>query len=130
VRIAIDDFGTGYSSLSYVARLPVDLVKIDKSFTQTLGTAGQGSQDWAFTRAILRLVASLDKRAVAEGVETAEQAEALRMLRCPLVQGFYYSRPVPAADIDRTLSHPLPTASPTPSAPELVVGNSIDPRSR
>jgi diguanylate cyclase (GGDEF)-like protein len=104
VRIAIDDFGTGYSSLSYVAQLPVDIVKIDKSFTQSLGEPAAADPDWAFTQAILQLVASLDKVAIAEGVETAAQAAALRALHCPLVQGFHYSHPVPAEVIDRMLA--------------------------
>jgi diguanylate cyclase (GGDEF)-like protein len=104
VRIAIDDFGTGYSSLSYVAQLPVDIVKIDKSFTQSLTSPHTAENDWTFTRAILQLVASLDKTAIAEGVETAAQAAALRALRCPLVQGYHYSRPVPADVIDRLLA--------------------------
>jgi EAL domain-containing protein (putative c-di-GMP-specific phosphodiesterase class I) len=110
VRIAIDDFGTGYSSLSYVAQLPVDIVKIDKSFTRSLTAAHTADDDWTFTRAILQLVASLDKTAIAEGVETAGQAAALRALHCPLVQGFHYSRPVPADVIDRLLSRPRSSA--------------------
>jgi diguanylate cyclase (GGDEF)-like protein len=112
VRIAIDDFGTGYSSLSYVAQLPVDIVKVDKSFVQGLGPGGPDGQDWAFTRAILQMVASLDKLAIAEGVETADQAAAIRTLRCPLVQGFHYSRPVPAEVIDRALARSVTFAAP------------------
>jgi diguanylate cyclase len=112
VRIAIDDFGTGYSSLSYVAQLPVDIVKIDKSFTQSLAAPTAADPDWAFTQAILQLVASLDKVAVAEGVETAEQAAALQALHCPLVQGFHYSQPVPADVIDRMLARSTTFARP------------------
>jgi diguanylate cyclase (GGDEF)-like protein len=100
VRVAIDDFGTGYSSLSHLAHLPFDIVKIDKSFTH----AAAGSQDWAFIRAILQLVDSLHMLAVAEGVETLEQAEALRTLSCPLAQGYHFSHPVPAAIIDQMLA--------------------------
>jgi EAL domain-containing protein (putative c-di-GMP-specific phosphodiesterase class I) len=111
VRIAIDDFGTGYSSLSYLANLPVDLVKIDKSLTHAHGGA-RFPQDWAFTRAILQLVESLHMVAVAEGVETAEQAAALSALHCPLAQGYYFSRPVPAADIEATL-HGQPASAVT-----------------
>jgi diguanylate cyclase (GGDEF)-like protein len=102
VRVAIDDFGTGYSSLSYVAKLPVDIVKVDKSFTQE--PAGGDRAGWAFINAILRLVESLDLIAIVEGVETAEQAEALRRLRCPLVQGYHFARPVSAAEISRRLA--------------------------
>jgi diguanylate cyclase (GGDEF)-like protein len=103
IRVAIDDFGTGYSSLSYVAKLPVDIVKVDKSFTQE--PAGGDRAGWAFINAILRLVESLDLVAIVEGVETAEQAEALRALRCPLVQGFYFARPVTADQISERLAH-------------------------
>jgi diguanylate cyclase (GGDEF)-like protein len=111
VRIAIDDFGTGYSSLSYLANLPVDLVKIDKSLTHAHGGA-RFPQDWAFTRAILQLVESLHMVAVAEGVETAEQAAALSALHCPLAQGYHFSRPVPAAAIGTTL-HGQPASAAT-----------------
>jgi len=104
VRVAIDDFGTGYSSLSYVAKLPVDIVKIDKTLTHARSSTGVLSQDWAFTRAILQLIDSLHMVAVAEGVETKEQAEALRALGCRFVQGYYFSRPVPANVIDQTLA--------------------------
>jgi diguanylate cyclase len=104
VRVAIDDFGTGYSSLSYVAKLPVDIVKIDKTLTHARGSTGVLSQDWAFTRAILQLIDSLHMVAVAEGVETKEQAEALRALGCRFVQGYYISRPVPANVVDQTLA--------------------------
>jgi diguanylate cyclase (GGDEF)-like protein len=101
IRVAIDDFGTGYSSLSYVARLPVDIVKVDKSFTQD----SAGDRDgWAFINAILRLVESLDLVAIVEGVETAEQVNALRQLRCPQAQGFFFARPETAAEIGRRLA--------------------------
>ena len=109
MRVAIDDFGTGYSSLSYVAKLPVDIVKVDKSFTQE--PAGGDRAGWAFTNAILRLVESLDLVAIVEGVETAEQADALRRLRCPLVQGYHFARPAPAAEISQRLATgPVPAS--------------------
>src|SRR5690606_2457278 len=95
VRVAIDDFGTGYSSLSYLSRLPVDIVKIDRSFVQQLDP-GHGQRQWAFIRAILHLVESMGLHAIAEGVETQEQAAALRELRCPSAQGFLFARPMPA----------------------------------
>jgi diguanylate cyclase (GGDEF)-like protein len=129
VRVAIDDFGTGYSSLSYVAKLPVDIVKIDKAFTRPSDSTGVLSHDWAFTRAILQMVDSLHLLAVAEGVETAEQAEALRALRCPLVQGYHFARPAAKPVIDRTLAEsrsvmtartgipPLPGAGPVSQSP-------------
>jgi EAL domain-containing protein (putative c-di-GMP-specific phosphodiesterase class I) len=104
VRVAIDDFGTGYSSLSYVAKLPIDIVKLDKTLTHARSSTGVLSHDWAFTRAILQLIDSLHMVAVAEGVETKEQAEALHALGCQFMQGYYFSRPVPANVIDQTLA--------------------------
>jgi diguanylate cyclase len=102
VRVAIDDFGTGYSSLSYLVQLPVDILKIDRAFT---GPPGQpAAHHWAFTRAILDLAASLELDTIAEGVETEEQAHILRALDCPYAQGFLYSRPVPARQIDELLA--------------------------
>jgi diguanylate cyclase (GGDEF)-like protein len=95
VRVAIDDFGTGYSSLAYVARLPADMVKIDSSFVQGPAAPGGGPAPWAFTRALLQLVRTLNLDAVAEGVETLEQAQALRQLHCRLAQGYLFARPMP-----------------------------------
>jgi diguanylate cyclase (GGDEF)-like protein len=105
VRVAIDDFGTGYSSLAYLHRLPVDVVKIDGAFTTLAsGSDAASRQRHAFTRAILGLCESLDLPAVAEKVETAEQEEFLRDMRCPLGQGYLFSKPVPAATLDRFLA--------------------------
>jgi diguanylate cyclase (GGDEF)-like protein len=101
VRIAIDDFGTGYSSLAYLRHLPVDVVKLDRAFIQGDDRPGQ---DWTLTRAILTLSEGLGLRAVAEGVETAEQAEQLRRLGCPLAQGFYFARPMPADEAEKLFS--------------------------
>jgi diguanylate cyclase (GGDEF)-like protein len=95
VRVAIDDFGTGYSSLSYLIQLPVDIIKIDRSFTTPRGAAAR--HPWAFTKAILELARSLRLPAIAEGVESAEQAMALRALHCPMAQGYLYSPPVSAS---------------------------------
>jgi diguanylate cyclase (GGDEF)-like protein len=104
VRVAIDDFGTGYSSLAYVARLPVDIVKIDSSFLPNLAAAEDGSTPWAFTRALLQLVGSLNLDAVAEGVETLEQAQALRQLHCRIAQGYLFARPMPREVVDRVVA--------------------------
>jgi EAL domain-containing protein (putative c-di-GMP-specific phosphodiesterase class I) len=103
VRIAIDDFGTGYSSLAYLSRLPVDIVKLDRSFASG-GSTDDQRPGWAFTSAILEAISSLDLKVVAEGVETAEQADALRTLRCEFAQGYYFYRPMPSAAIDEILS--------------------------
>jgi diguanylate cyclase (GGDEF)-like protein len=108
VRIAIDDFGTGYSSLSYISHLPADMVKLDQSLAQDGGRGTTTAPNWAFTGAILQAISSLGLSAIAEGVETAEQDQALRRLRCPYAQGYLYSRPEPAAAIDRVLAHGAP----------------------
>jgi diguanylate cyclase len=108
VRIVIDDFGTGYSSLAYIARLPADGVKIDSSFTPNPADSAATDQNWALVRAILQLVSSLELPAVAEGVETREQAEMLRKLNCPYAQGYHFSPPLPAAQIGSLLDHGPP----------------------
>lgn len=93
VRVAIDDFGTGYSSLSYLKKFPVDAIKIDQSFTRNVTT---NPQDAAITTAVIILGHSLNLRVVAEGVETENQLDFLRVLKCNEVQGFLFSPPVPA----------------------------------
>ncbi|WP_051713374.1 putative bifunctional diguanylate cyclase/phosphodiesterase [Spirillospora albida] len=102
IRIALDDFGTGYSSLAYLRVLPVDILKIDRAFATGVEDREQ-REARAFTKAILTLSSSLDLRAVVEGVESREQAEALREMGCPLAQGYLFSRPVPADEIDAFL---------------------------
>ena len=94
VQLEIDDFGTGYSSLSYLQRLPFDTLKIDRSFVRDL-SPGSGSMDIA--RAIVEMAHSLRLDVIAEGVETEEQMCQLRKLGCNYVQGFLFSKPVPAA---------------------------------
>ncbi len=96
VSIAMDDFGTGYSSLSYLQRFPFDKVKIDRSFTTHLGTRRESA---AIVSAVIDLCGSLDMRTTAEGVETAAQFDALARIGCTEAQGYYFSRPRPAADI-------------------------------
>jgi EAL domain-containing protein (putative c-di-GMP-specific phosphodiesterase class I) len=101
VGLAIDDFGTGYSSLSYITRLPVDAVKIDRSFTQSPAGSAVTHQPWRVVHAILQLISSLNLLAVAEGIETREQADALRGLGCVYGQGYYFSAPVPAHQVSQ-----------------------------
>jgi diguanylate cyclase (GGDEF)-like protein len=100
VRIAVDDFGTGYSSLAYLRTLPVDILKIDRVFVQE--TDG-GADPVALLRAIVQMARSLGLGTVAEAVETSAQAMRLRLLQCPLAQGFHFSRPIPAEDLDTLL---------------------------
>jgi predicted signal transduction protein with EAL and GGDEF domain len=101
VEITIDDFGTGYSSLSRLAQFRVNTLKIDRSFVRQLGTEG----GLTLVRAMLSLAQSLGLAAVAEGVETAEEAESLRRLGCAYAQGFYFHRPMDADGIERLLSN-------------------------
>jgi EAL domain-containing protein (putative c-di-GMP-specific phosphodiesterase class I) len=101
IRISVDDFGTGYSSLAYLKRLPVDSVKIDRSFISDLpGDA----DDVAITHAVLALVHSLKRSVVAEGVETRDQLHFLLESGCDEVQGFYFSAALPSAEFKRYLN--------------------------
>lgn len=104
IRISIDDFGTGYSSLSYLKRFPATTVKIDRSFIA--GLPGD-RDDVAITEAVIAMAHSLGLNVVAEGVETAEQLDTLRHLRCDEAQGYLLGRPMPAAELAGRL---MPTA--------------------
>jgi EAL domain-containing protein (putative c-di-GMP-specific phosphodiesterase class I) len=93
VRFALDDFGTGYSSLSYLHTLPLDILKIAKSFVDGLA---RGGREASFVRMIIELARTLGISVVAEGIETADQVHALQALDCEYGQGFYLGRPQPA----------------------------------
>ena len=101
VRISMDDFGTGYSSLSYLRSFPFDKIKIDQSFIQDVATRNDSI---AIVRAVTGLGSSLGITTTAEGVETSEQLEALRGEGCTEVQGYLYSRPRPAAEVEDMLA--------------------------
>lgn len=96
IRIAIDDFGTGYSSLSYLKRLAVDSLKIDRSFITEL-TSGT---DVAIVEAVVKMARALGVATIAEGVEEPEQAQLLKQLGCARAQGYLYSRPLPADELE------------------------------
>ena len=115
IKVAMDDFGTGYSSLASLNRLPISTLKIDRVFTKDV--------DWdrasrAVASAIISLAAELGLDVVAEGVETREQLNVLRTLKCTVVQGFLTGRPVPADEAVELLRHP----SPIPTARGLIEG--------
>ena len=107
VTVAIDDFGTGFSSLSYLAKLPVDTLKIDRSFVIDMTTGPQGL---ALVSTIINLAHSMNLKVVAEGVETEEQSQLLRLLRCDEMQGFLFSKPVPRDLFEARLLAPPPAA--------------------
>ena len=111
VRLAVDDFGTGYSSLLYLRRFPVDALKLDRFFVAGIE---QNPQDRAIVRAVIDLAHSLDLWAVAEGVETRAQLEALRHMGCDLAQGFYWSAAVPADAVESLLDRVVVDPDPHP----------------
>jgi diguanylate cyclase (GGDEF)-like protein/PAS domain S-box-containing protein len=96
VRLVLDDFGTGYSSLQHLRDLPVDMVKIDRSFVMNMDPASPGRPEAAIVGAVVFMCAALGMDVVAEGVEREAQAELLRDMGCPLAQGFHFGRPEPA----------------------------------
>ena len=104
VHLQIDDFGTGYSSLSYLHQLPLDSLKIDKSFIWQLGSKDKGKDGNAIVQTILSLARSLNLSVVAEGVETKEQLGELDKLGCDYGQGFLFARPLPAKELEALLS--------------------------
>jgi EAL domain-containing protein (putative c-di-GMP-specific phosphodiesterase class I) len=104
LRIAVDDFGTGYSSLSRLVRFPLDIIKIDKSFVDQIVSSVDGN---VMVRTVVDLAHTLGLRAIAEGVERPEQAQALRDLNCHLAQGYLFSEPVSADDMRRRLAAQL-----------------------
>jgi diguanylate cyclase (GGDEF)-like protein/PAS domain S-box-containing protein len=97
IRVAIDDFGTGYSSLEQLRRMPVDIVKVDRSFVSGMSA---DSTDREIVAAVVGMGRALKLSVVAEGIETTEQAEALRDLGCDIGQGYLYAKPLPAEEMD------------------------------
>ena len=103
IQLAIDDFGTGYSALAYLKRLPIDVLKIDQSFVQSLAT---DPADATIVQAIIQIAKGLQLTTIAEGVECQEQLMLLGSYGCERMQGFLFGRPVPAETFERWLEHP------------------------
>jgi diguanylate cyclase (GGDEF)-like protein/PAS domain S-box-containing protein len=101
VRFVLDDFGTGYSSLAYLGRLPIDGLKVDRSFVDTLGTSARST---AITTAIVRMAQALSIEVIAEGVENEDQLELVRGLGCELAQGFHLHRPLPPEQVSALIA--------------------------
>jgi EAL domain-containing protein (putative c-di-GMP-specific phosphodiesterase class I) len=101
VQLALDDFGTGFSSLTHLRFLPVGVVKIDRSFTAELGRTTQGT---TIVAAVISLSHALGMRVIAEGVETVDQLDILRMLNCDWIQGFYFSTPLHGSHANQALA--------------------------
>ena len=118
VQIAIDDFGTGFSSLSYLRRLPVDIIKIDRSFVAEMRNSTTAE---ALVRMVIDLAKVLDLRTVAEGIEDEAQAEQLSTLLCDEGQGYFFARPQPAAEIRALFAPPTTTPVTDGSLPQLDV---------
>ncbi len=131
VRLSIDDFGTGYSSLGYLKKLPVDVIKVDKSFVMNMAA---DEDDTVIVRSTIDLAHNLGLTVVAEGVENRDVWERLVALGCDAVQGYYLSRPIPAVELTdwlsrsswRTDTHPPVTnGSPSPTAQPSNVGTPL-----
>jgi diguanylate cyclase (GGDEF)-like protein len=105
VRLVLDDFGVGFSSLGYLKRLPLSMIKLDRSFVENLT---EGSHDAAIVRAVSEMADTIGIGVVAEGVETDEQVRIASGLGCGFAQGFHFSEPVPVAHVERLLERPMP----------------------
>jgi EAL domain-containing protein (putative c-di-GMP-specific phosphodiesterase class I) len=98
IHVAIDDFGIGYSSLSYIVRLPIDSIKIDKSFVQNINSSKEAK---AIVSTIINLCKSLNLNVIAEGIESKLELDYLRSNQCDIGQGYYFSKPVTIVEIEK-----------------------------
>jgi EAL domain-containing protein (putative c-di-GMP-specific phosphodiesterase class I) len=104
IKVGLDDFGMGFSSLAYLKRLPVDMLKLDRTFVAGLGT---NTEDSAIAAAVINLSRAMGLVSIAEGVETPEQLAELRELGCNLAQGYFFSSPQPAEVMEELLTQSL-----------------------
>lgn len=100
IRIALDDFGTGYSSLSYLRRIPITTLKIDKSFIDNISS---NKKEEAIIKNIIQMAHSMELKVIAEGVETEDQLSILKRMECDYIQGYYFSKPLPANQLEELL---------------------------
>ena len=100
-KISMDDFGTGYSSLSLLTQMPIDTLKVDKSFVDTIATDNERKEDIIVLRHIIGLAKELGFVCLAEGAESKTQVDKLRTLGCEIIQGYYYSKPIPLSDYEK-----------------------------
>jgi EAL domain-containing protein (putative c-di-GMP-specific phosphodiesterase class I) len=114
VHFSIDDFGTGYSSMSYVKQFPIGMLKIDQSFVRGLPS---NANDAGITTAILAMARSLELDVIAEGVESSEQRAFLLSAQCPKLQGYLFSVPVPAEEMERMLRQVYLAVGPKAATP-------------
>ena len=112
LNVAIDDFGTGYSSLGYLSRLPIDALKVDRSFVTRMT---EDPQDMTIVMMIISLAHALDLKVIAEGPETVQQAQLLRLLKCDQIQGYVVARPQPAQQVKELLGKTMSFAPPAQS---------------
>jgi EAL domain-containing protein (putative c-di-GMP-specific phosphodiesterase class I) len=98
IHVAIDDFGIGYSSLSYIVRLPIDSIKIDKSFVQNIAASKEAK---TIVSTIINLCKNLKLSVIAEGIESKLELDYLKRHQCDIGQGYYFSKPVPISEIER-----------------------------
>jgi len=120
IGISVDDFGTGYSSLSYLKHLPIDTIKVDRSFVRDIV---HDPDDAAIVDAIISMARSLKLNVIAEGVETTEQLEFLRIRKCQQAQGYYFARPLDPQQFEAFVAHGMESGEMSVSAPELSHGN-------
>jgi EAL domain-containing protein (putative c-di-GMP-specific phosphodiesterase class I) len=105
VRLALDDFGVGFSSLGYLKRLPLSMIKLDRTFIENVT---DNPHDAAIVRAVSEMADTIGIDVVAEGVETDEQVRMAHDLGCGFAQGFHFAEPVPASYVERLLDHQIP----------------------